>query len=116
MLLFAKTHEWIKIDGKKGKVGISNHAQSELGDIVYIELPEVGDEFSAGDVLCEIESVKAVSEIYAPVDGKVVAVNEALEDSPELVNEDSMANWICELEIKGDTAGLLSEEEYKKTI
>lgn len=113
---FAKTHEWIKVDGTKGKIGISDNAQKELGDIVYIELPEVGSEFSAGDVLCEVESVKAVSEIYAPVDGKVIAVNEELEDSPELVNEDAMANWICEIEITGDTSALLSEEEYKKTI
>lgn len=116
MLLYAKTHEWVKVEGNKAKIGISDHAQGELGDIVYIELPEVGDEFEAGDILCEVESVKAVSEIYAPVSGKVIAVNEALEDSPELVNEDAMAAWICEIELASDATGLLTEEEYKKII
>ena len=114
--LYAKSHEWLKVDGDTAKMGISEHAQSELGDIVYIELPEVGAEFKAGDVLCEVESVKAVSEIYMPVDGVVTSVNEALEDAPELINEDALNNFICEIEVTGSTDHLVSKDEYLASV
>ncbi|MFA5450037.1 MAG: glycine cleavage system protein GcvH, partial [Clostridia bacterium] len=98
-LYFSKSHEWAKVDGNKVKVGISDYAQSELGDIVYVGLPELGTILLAGDALCDVESVKAVSEIFSPVGGKVVAVNEELEDAPELINTDAMNAWICEIEL-----------------
>ncbi len=97
-LHYTKDHEWAQVleDGTV-LVGISDYAQKELGDLAYVELPEVGKEVSKGDVLCELESVKAVSEVYAPVSGEVVEVNEELEDSPELINEDPYENWIAKL-------------------
>lgn len=114
--LFAKSHEWAKIDGTKAYVGISDFAQSELGDIVYIELPEEGTEVNAGDTLCEVESVKAVSEVFAPVSGVVKSVNTALDDDPSLLNQDAMGNHICVIELKEEPTGLMTEEEYKKFI
>ncbi len=89
-LYYTKDHEWAQVleDGTVLVGGVSDYAQKELGDLAYVELPEVGKEVNKGDVLCELESVKAVSEVYAPVSGEVVEVNEELEDSPELINED----------------------------
>ncbi|WP_457742960.1 glycine cleavage system protein GcvH [Thermococcus sp.] len=97
-LYYTKDHEWVKVleDGTV-LVGISDYAQKELGDLAYVELPEVGKEVSKGDVLCELESVKAVSEVYAPLSGEVVGVNETLEDSPEVLNEDPYENWIAKI-------------------
>ncbi|QDA32539.1 glycine cleavage system protein GcvH [Thermococcus indicus] len=97
-LYYTKDHEWVQVleDGTV-LVGISDYAQKELGDLAYVELPDVGSELSKGDVLCELESVKAVSEVYAPVGGEVVEVNEELEDSPEVLNEDPYENWIVKL-------------------
>mgnify|MGYP003296847242 CR=1 FL=1 len=89
MIKYAKTHEWADVDGAVATVGISKFAADELGDVVYFSLPEVGQEVVAGESMCEVESVKAVSEINAPVSGKVVEVNSDLEDSPEMVNEDA---------------------------
>ncbi len=110
-LYYTKDHEWAKVleDGTV-LVGISDYAQKELGDIAYVELPEVGATFKKGDVLCEVESVKAVSEVYAPVSGEVVEVNEELEDSPELINEDPYANWIAKLKPEN------LEEELKELM
>ncbi len=113
---YAKTHEWLKIEGDKALVGISEHAQKELGDIVYIELPTVGAKLKRGSILCEVESVKAVSEIYMPVDGTVLSVNELLEDNPELINEDALNNHICEIKIEGELEGLLSIDGYLATV
>ncbi|WP_457752284.1 glycine cleavage system protein GcvH [Thermococcus sp.] len=97
-LYYTKDHEWAQIlDDGTVLVGISDYAQKELGDLAYVELPEVGKELSKGDVLCELESVKAVSEVYAPVSGEVVEVNETLEDSPEVLNEDPYENWIAKI-------------------
>lgn len=115
-VLFSKSHEWAAIDGKKAKVGISDHAQSELGDLVFINLPEIGKEVKAGEVLCDVESVKAVSDLYAPVSGKVVSVNEELEGSPELINQDAMNAWICEIEVSEVPSDLMDEAAYKKSI
>ena len=97
-LYYTKDHEWVQVlDDGTVLVGISDYAQKELGDLAYVELPEVGKEVSRGDVLCELESVKAVSEVYAPVSGEVVEVNETLEDSPEVLNENPYENWIAKI-------------------
>lgn len=114
-IYFSKSHEWAEVCGKKAKVGITDFAQHELGDIVYISLPEVGATINAGEMLCDVESVKAVSEIYSPVTGVVTAVNQALENEPGLINSDAMSAWICEMDI--DTLpALLTEKEYEKLI
>ena len=116
-LKYTKSHEWLKIEGKKAVVGITDHAQSELTDIVFVELPEVGKEVKRGDELCVVESVKSVSEIYSPLSGKVVKVNNKLDDSPEIINESPYdKGWLLELEIKdkSEIDSLLDAENYKK--
>ena len=112
---FTKSHEWVDANGKTAKVGISDYAQSELGDIVFVQLPEVGTELSQGDTLAEIESVKAVSEVYSPVTGKVVEVNEALLDNAALINESCYDAWFVKIEFT-ETAELMTEEEYLATL
>jgi glycine cleavage system H protein len=97
---YGKTHEYIREEEGTYYLGISDHAQQELGDITYVELPSVGSEFAKGDVTCTVESVKAVGEVYAPVALKVTGINERLEDSPELVNEDALgAGWLLTIEV-----------------
>lgn len=116
-LKYTKTHEWLKIEGKNAVVGITDHAQSELTDIVFVELPEIGKEVKRGDELCVVESVKSVSEIYSPLSGKVVKVNNKLDDSPEIINESPYdKGWLLELEIKekSEIDSLLDAETYKK--
>ncbi len=113
IMKYSKTHEWADINGNDVTVGISKFASEELGDIVYISLPEVGATVTAGESMCEVESVKAVSEINAPVSGTVVEVNAELEDAPELINEDAMSAWICKIEATDIPADLMSEEEYE---
>lgn len=115
-VLFRESHEWAAIEGNTAKIGISDHAQSELGDLVFINLPEVGMEVTAGDVLCDVESVKAVSDIMAPVSGKVVKVNEELENAPELINQDAMGAWICEIEVTEVPEDLMDEAAYEEFI
>lgn len=115
-VLFRESHEWVAIEGKIAKVGISDHAQKELGDLVFINLPEEGATVEAGDVLCDVESVKAVSDLYAPVSGKIVKVNEELEGAPELINQDAMGAWICEIEVTNVPDDLMDEEAYKNFI
>ena len=115
-ILFRESHEWVAIEGKVAKVGISDHAQKELGDLVFINLPEVGAEVTAGETLCDVESVKAVSDLYAPVSGKIVKVNEELEGSPELINQDAMGAWICEIEVSEVPDDLMDEAAYKAFI
>ena len=115
-LLYSKDHEWVRVEGEKAYVGITDYAQHALGEIVYVELPTVGDELNAGDVFSVIESVKAASDSYLPVAGKVLEVNEALSDSPQLVNEDPYGSWIVVIEIT-DKAGLdelMNEQEYQE--
>ena len=109
---YLKSHEWYCEEC--GKVGSSDFAQHELGDIVFVELPEVGDEVEAGKAFGNVESVKAVSELYSPVSGKVVEVNEELQSAPELVNKDAYAAWMIKVEPSEAPKDLLSEEEYKK--
>lgn len=115
-LLYTKEHEWVlKLDGNKVRIGITDFAQSALGDIVFIELPEIGTEVSANDSMGSVESVKSVSDIYAPVAGTVSAVNGALEDAPEQINADPYGEgWIAEFELSGELSpeGLLTPEEY----
>ncbi|HHI87512.1 MAG: glycine cleavage system protein H [Candidatus Cloacimonas sp. 4484_140] len=118
-LLYTETHEWIRIDGKIATMGITDYAQKELGDIVYVELPEVDSELSTGDILATVEAVKAVEEIYIPVGGIIVEVNEQLADSSDLMNASPYdEGWIAKFEIssKDDLEGLMNAEEYKKLI
>lgn len=117
-LYYAKTHEWVRReeDGTV-TVGITEHAQDALGDVVYVETPEVGDSIAAGDQAGVVESVKAASDIYAPVTGKVIATNEALEDAPEIVNSDAFNDgWFFKLqpEDMGELGALMSAEEYEQ--
>jgi glycine cleavage system H protein len=114
-LRYSKSHEWVRIDGKRATLGITAHAAEELGDIIFIELPEVGREVETEEPFGTVESVKAVSEIYAPLSGKVTAVNESLPDGPELLNTSPYGDgWIAVIELadEGQIDGLLSPQEY----
>jgi glycine cleavage system H protein len=118
-LKYTKTHEWVKIKGDTVLVGITDHAQGELTDIVFVELPEKNKDLKKGDELCVVESVKSVSEIYAPVSGKVLTINNKLEDTPETINQSPYDDgWIAELEVKdkAELSSLLDAESYKKTL
>lgn len=119
-IFYTEDHDWIEIlENNRVRIGITEYAQEQLGDVVYVELPDVGDELEAGDELGTVESVKSVSEILSPVTGIVTSINEALEDEPELVNDDAMGEgWFVELEAIGevDTSNFLSEDKYKEQI
>lgn len=118
-LKYSKEHEWVKVDGDIVTIGITDFAQSELGDIVFVELPEEGDELTSGDSFGSVESVKTVSELYAPLSGKVVEVNEELEDSPEFVNESSYdKDWMVKVELsdKAQLDELLDADAYSEMI
>jgi glycine cleavage system H protein len=117
-LRFARTHEWIALEGNQAIIGISNHAQDQLGDVVYVEVPSVGQNVSAGAAFGVIESVKAASDLYSPLAGRVVEVNTKLADHPELVNQDPYGDgWMIKLEASGDAAAalssLMSHQEYQ---
>lgn len=117
-LRYSEDHEWAKQEGDVIRIGVSDYAQDQLGDIVFVEMPEVGDSFEKGEEFGTLESVKAVSELYLPIGGEITAVNEALVDEPELINEDSYANWIVEIKPE-DTAQLeelLSVEQYIEIV
>ena len=115
-LQYTKTHEWVRREEDVATVGITDHAQDELGDIVFVELPEEGATFDAGDSFGTVESVKAVSDIYAPVGGEVVEVNSALNDAPERINEDPYGGgWLIRLRPSGE-GNLLSAEEYERVL
>ncbi len=112
--LYAKSHEWVVIDGDNATIGISDFAQSELGDLVFVNLPEVGDEVVAGEIFADVESVKAVSDIFSPVSGTVAEINEELPDAPEMINENANEAWFIKVEgVKEKADGLLSPEEYE---
>ena len=115
---YTKDHEWIDVAGDRGKVGITDYAQQQLGDVVYVELPEVGTRLKAGQSFGTIESVKAVSELYAPVSGEVVDVNTALKDKPEAVNSDPHSNWMIALKLTdpGETGTLLDAAQYQDLV
>jgi glycine cleavage system H protein len=111
---YTKDHEWAKVTGDIVKIGISDYAQDQLGDIVFVEMPAVGESFDEGEEFGTLESVKAVSELYAPISGEVVAINEDLEDSPELLNQDPYGGWIVEVKPKDikELEQLLDRETY----
>lgn len=118
-LRYSKEHEWVKIEGEKARIGITDFAQSELGDIVFVELPEIGDEVTANEPFGSVESVKTVSELYAPISGKVVEINEELNDSPEFVNESPYEKaWMIVIEPAdaSDVEKLMSAAEYASMI
>ncbi len=117
-LKYTKDHEWIELSGKRGRVGITDYAQRQLGDVVYLDLPEVGTRLKAGQSFGTIESVKAVSELYSPLAGEVVEVNDALKQKPEAVNTDPHASWMIELELSpgSDTAALLDASQYEDLV
>ena len=115
-LKYTKTHEWVRIEDGVATVGITDHAQEELGDVVFVELPEGGATFEAGDAFGAVESVKAVSDLYAPVGGEVVEVNSGLEVAPEKINDDPYGEgWILKLRIS-DEGNLLSASDYEKVL
>ncbi len=119
MIRYTKTHEWVELEGKVATVGISEHAQNELGDVVYVELPEIGKEVKAGEALCSVESVKSASDVYSPVSGKIVKVNEALEDAPETINKAAESDgWIAKIEVPDSKNfdGLLDKAAYDKLV
>jgi glycine cleavage system H protein len=116
---YTEAHEWVLLEGDTATIGISNHAQEQLGDVVYVELPEEGAEFAEGAQVATVESVKAASEIYAPVAGEVVEINGALNDSPELVNSDPLGDgWFFKIKIAdaGAVAKLMDENAYKEYV
>ena len=114
-LQYSRDHEWLRMEDGVAVIGISDFAQSELGDVVFINLPEVGDETTAGEPFGDVESVKAVSDLVSPVTGTVCAVNEELLDAPEKLNEDPYLNWIIKVENVTDTEELLSAADYEAT-
>ena len=118
-LLYTKEHEWVKIEGKRGRVGIADYAQSSLGDITFIELPKVGDRCKQFEQIATVESVKAASDIYAPISGKVVQVNETVMDSPELVNQSPYEDawfFVVELTDEFETKNLMDSQKYSEFL
>jgi glycine cleavage system H protein len=115
---YTKEHEWISVEGGAGTVGITDYAQTSLGDIVFVELPKVGDELEAGKIFGSVESVKAVSDLYSPVSGTVTAVNGELKDAPEKVNADANATWMLKLTLKdaSELEKLMTAAEYEKFV
>jgi len=113
---YTKEHEWLKVDGTTGTIGITDHAQNSLGDIVFVELPKVGTDITAGQTFGSVESVKAVSDLYAPVSGTVTQVNEALNTTPETVNKDAHSAWMIKIALKdpSEVGALLSAADYEK--
>ena len=115
-LQYTKSHEWVRAEDGTVTIGITDHAQEELGDVVFVELPEVGDTMEAGDSFGTVESVKAVSDLYTPVGGEVIEANSSLEDAPEKINDDPYGEgWIVKLRTS-EEADLLSPEEYEKLV
>ncbi len=116
---YTREHEWVRIEGNKAEIGITYHAQKALGDIVFIELPEIDDEIDSGDEFGSVESVKAVSSLFMPVSGRITAVNTELKDSPELINEECYDDgWMIRVELinPNESADLLSAEEYEEFL
>ena len=117
-LSYTKDHEWVRVSGDVARIGITDYAQDALGDIVFVQLPDVGSTVGSGDSFSEIESTKSVNDVYAPVAGTVTSVNEALRDRPELLNSDPYGEgWICEITMSGGSpSGLLSASDYEALI
>ena len=118
-LLFTKEHEWLDMDNNEAKVGITNFAQGELGDIIFVELPDVGDSFEKDDVFGTIEAVKTVADLFMPVSGEIISINSNIEDNPELINTDPHNDgWIIKIKIKdsSEIKSLLTDDKYKDLI
>ena len=117
-LKYSESHEWVKVEDGLAVIGVTDFAQAEMGDITYVDMPDVDDEVTAGEEFGALESVKAASDLFAPVSGKVVAVNEALDDTPELVNEDAFENWIIKVEMAdpSELDALMDAAAYKASI
>jgi len=117
-LYYSESHEYVKVDGDFGFIGITDYAQHELGNVVYVDMPEVDDEVTAGEEFGAVESVKAASDLNSPVSGTVIEVNEALEDEPGLVNKDAFENWIIKVELsdKSELDNLMDAAKYKEFI
>lgn len=115
-LLYTESHEFVKIEGDFGYVGITDYAQEQLGNVVYVDMPEVGDDVSAGEEFGAVESVKAASDLISPISGTVVEINENLEEQPELINQDAFENWIIKVQLsnKSELEGLMDDETYMK--
>ena len=118
-LLYTESHEWVKEEGNSVTIGISDYAQCQMKDVVFVEMPEVGAEFKKGDSIGVVESVKTVADIYSPVSGKVVEINLALKDHPQFINEDPFGKgWIVKIAVrdKSELKGMLSAKDYKKSL
>lgn len=117
-LYYSESHEYVKVEGDFGFIGITDYAQHELGNVVYVDMPEVDDEVAAGEEFGAVESVKAASDLMSPVSGTVVEVNEALEDEPGLINKDAFENWIIKVQLsdKSELDGLMDAAAYKAMI
>ena len=118
-LLFTKEHEWLEVNGNEAKIGITNFAQSELGDIIFVELPDVGDSFDKHEVFGTIEAVKTVADLFMPISGQVISINDKIEDEPELINSNPFEDgWIIKIKIKDDSekGDLLSDKQYNELI
>ena len=115
---YTREHEWINVDGNQATIGITDYAQNSLGDIVFVELPKVGDELTAGKSFGTVESVKAVSELYAPASGKVMAINPDLANAPEKINSDAHNAWLVRIQLAnpGEVSKLLSSDDYEKYV
>ena len=114
-LYYSESHEFVRVEGDFGFIGITDYAQNALGNVVYVDMPEVDDEVAAGEEFGAVESVKAASDLYSPVSGTVVEINEALEDEPELINQDAFENWIIKVELsdKGELDNLMNAKAYE---
>ena len=114
-LYYSESHEWLKVEGEFGYIGITDYAQHQLGNVVYVDLPEVDDELNQGEEFGAVESVKAASDLLSPISGIVVEINDKLEDEPEILNEDAFGNWICKVKIndKSELDSLMNAEAYK---
>ena len=114
-LYYSESHEWLKVEGEFEYIGITDYAQHQLGNVVYVDLPEVDDELNQGEEFGAVESVKAASDLLSPISGIVVEINDKLEDEPELLNEDAFGNWICKVKIndKSELDSLMNAEAYK---
>ena len=115
-LYYSESHEYVRVEGDFGFIGITDYAQNALGNVVYVDMPDVDDEVEAGEEFGAVESVKAASDLYSPVSGTVVEVNEALEDQPELINQDAFENWIIKVELsdKSELDALMDSKAYEE--
>lgn len=115
-LKYTKSHEWVRLKGDIAEIGISDYAQQQLTDIVFVDFPKVGDKKNVGDVLLTVESVKSAEDVFSPVSGEVVELNKDLEKTPELLNTDSYANWIVKMRLSSQPSDLMSANEYREHI